>query len=185
MIYLMRHGQDDETFIGGWSDVLLTEEGIRDVHEVSKWIKSNLSISSIVCSDVKRAIQTAEIVSSYLDIDYSSSDMFREQSKGKLNGMLKSEAMVKYPDYFDKVTPDTIYPNGESLRDLYNKIKKYLDKIMNLEDNTLIITHRGVINMIYYILNEMELDMDKKKFGVETASVHELDVNNRLIKRIK
>ena len=32
MIYLMRHGQDDENYIGGWSDVSLLSEGI--VHEV-------------------------------------------------------------------------------------------------------------------------------------------------------
>ena len=32
MIYLMRHGQDDENYIGGWSDVSLIPEGIVQVN---------------------------------------------------------------------------------------------------------------------------------------------------------
>ena len=31
MIYLLRHGLDDESKIGGWSDVSLTEDGIKQV----------------------------------------------------------------------------------------------------------------------------------------------------------
>ena len=31
MIYLMRHGKDDERYVGGYSDVDLTREGQRQV----------------------------------------------------------------------------------------------------------------------------------------------------------
>ena len=33
MIYLIRHGLDDEAYIGGWSDVDLISEGIEQVEE--------------------------------------------------------------------------------------------------------------------------------------------------------
>ena len=72
-----------------------------------------------------------------------------------------------------------------ALRDLYNRMKMYLNQIMLMDDNTLLITHRGVINMIYYILYDKELDMDKKQFGVVTASVHELDKDLKLIKKVR
>ena len=39
--------------------------------------------------------------------------------------------------------------------------------------------------MIYYILYGKELDMDKKQFGVDVASVHELNVNDNTIRRIR
>ena len=39
MIYLIRHGQDDETYIGGWSDVGLLKEGEEEVKESAKWIQ--------------------------------------------------------------------------------------------------------------------------------------------------
>lgn len=68
--------------------------------------------------------------------------------------------------------------------DLYRRIKKLLENIDEY-DNSLIITHRGVINMIYVLLNNDKLTMDKEKYGVEHASVHELDLEKRKIRRIK
>lgn len=185
MIYLMRHGQDDENYIGGWSDVSLLSEGIVQVNESAKWIKDNLDIKLILCSDVKRAVETAQIVSNVLDMSYIQTSELREQSKGKLNGMLRTEADKKYRELLSNVTVDTVYPEGESLRDLYNKMLIYIEKIREMEDDTLLITHRGVINMIYYILYGKSLDMDKKQFGVETASVHEFNVEENVIRRIR
>ena len=53
------------------------------------------------------------------------------------------------------------------------------------EDDTLIVTHRGYINMLYYILNDIPLDMKKERFDVVTASVHEYDKEKNTIRRIK
>ena len=185
MIYLMRHGQDDENYIGGWSDVSLIPEGIVQVNENANWIKENLNIKFILCSDVKRAVQTATIVSDVLDMSFIETSELREQSKGLLNGVLRTEADKEYHELLNNVTVDTIYPEGESLRDLYNKMLVYIEKIREMEDDTLLITHRGVINMIYYILYGKELDMNKKQFGVETASVHEFNVEENVIRRIR
>ena len=185
MIYLMRHGQDDENYIGGWSDVSLIPEGIVQVNESAKWIKENLNIKFILCSDVKRAVETATIVSEILDMSFIETSELREQSKGFLNGVLRIEADKEYHQLLSNVTIDTVYPEGESLRDLYNKMLVYIEKIREMEDDTLLITHRGVINMIYYILYGKDLDMDKKQFGVETASVHEFNVEENVIRRIR
>lgn len=40
MIYLLRHGLDDENYIGGWSDISLTEEGIKQVQYATKFLES-------------------------------------------------------------------------------------------------------------------------------------------------
>ena len=90
-----------------------------------------------------------------------------------------------YKNYLKNVEVDVVFPGGESLEDLYERIKKNLAYFMNLDDDTLIITHRGVINMFYYLLEEKRLDMNKKQFGVTVASVHELDRFKQTIKRIK
>ena len=184
MIYLMRHGQDDENYIGGWSDLSLTKEGIEDVKKEALWIKENLTINKIITSDINRAVETTKIVNEQLNVDITVTNKLREQNKGKLNGMLKEEADKIYPD-FREGGIDTVYPDGESLVDLYNRMKDYIDDILNFDDNTLVITHRGVINMIYYILNNKELDYDKKQFGVTVNSVHELDQINKIIKKIR
>jgi broad specificity phosphatase PhoE len=60
-----------------------------------------------------------------------------------------------------------------------------MDYFESIDDDTLIITHRGVINMFYYIFNDINLDMDKKKFDVTHGSIHEIDLKNKKIRRIK
>ena len=56
---------------------------------------------------------------------------------------------------------------------------------MNYEDDSLIVTHRGVINVFYYLFNDIPLDMDKNKFKVKHLSIHEVDIKNKTIRRIK
>ena len=186
MIYFMRHGQDDEAYVGGWSDVSLIPEGKEEVLDSAKWMKEHLSIKRIECSDVARAIETAEIVSKELGVPYVTNSSLREQNKGKLNGVPKSVAYTKYPGYQDgDITIYTVFPDGESLNDLYVRVKDYLSELMKKEDDTLLITHRGVINMIYFLLKHQKLDMDKKQFGVTTASIHELDKVNKTIRKVK
>ena len=184
MIYLMRHGIDDENYVGGFSDVSLTKEGKDEVYRNGLWIKDNLNIEKIITSDVKRALETSDIISQILNLEIIKTSILREQNKGILNGRLKSSLndYEKRLLYEQKI--DTVFLNGESLIDLYNRIKENLDYLMTL-DNSLIVTHRGVINMIYYILNDIDLDMNKNRFNVTHASIHELDLNNRKIKRIK
>lgn len=185
MIYLMRHGNDYKEFIGGWSNISLTDKGKKKVKENALWIKNNLKIEKIISSDIKRAQETSEIVKDVLKIDYELSNLLREQNKGDLNGKPKSELTTEEKELIENQKIDTEFINGERLIDLYERIKKNLNFFKTLEDNTLIITHRGVINMFYYLLRNIDLDMDKEKFDVDFASIHELDFENNTIKRIK
>lgn len=185
MIYLFRHGLDDESYIGGYSNVGLIEEGVKQVNESALWLKENIKgIKKVYTSDVKRALQTSEIINSYLNLDIELKKELRELDKGLLNGMNKEKAKKEFPDYMGEIDIYTKYPNGEAMVDLYQRIKVLLDELKKY-DNSLIVTHRGVINMIYILLNNDVLTMDKGKYNVTHASVHELDLDKRLIKRIK
>lgn len=185
MIYLIRHGLDDESFIGGYSNVGLIREGIKQVESSGKWLKDNItSINKIYSSDIKRAIESSEIINKYLHLKiYLTSDL-RELNKGSLNGMNKLEAEILYPNFINVTDISVRYPNGESMIDLYKRIKLFLERIGDY-DNSLLVTHRGVINMIYVLLNNDELTMDKKKYSVTHASIHELDLEKKKIRRIK
>lgn len=182
MIYLIRHGLDDESRIGGWSDVSLTNEGIKEVEKAKKYIIDNLSFERIISSDVKRAKETSQIINKNLNKKITYTKKLREQSKGKYNGVKKSD--LDKNDYFlGNIKIYDKYPEGESLLDLYYKVEKLLNNI-NKWDNTLLVTHRGVINMFYYLLNNEKLDMNKKRFNVDHASIHKLDLKNMTIERI-
>lgn len=185
MIYLMRHGRDDEDFLGGWSDNELTEDGVSQVKNAALYmLKSNIKIKRIVCSPIKRAYDSAIIVGDLLGVkDIVVDERLKEQNKGKLNGMNKKEANIKYPEYLiDSV--ETVYPEGESLKMLNDRIVDNIEFFSEADDGTLFITHRGVINAIYYYLNEIELDMNKTQFGVGFASIHEVDFRTDKIFKI-
>ncbi len=182
MIYLLRHGLDDENYVGGWSNVDLTNEGIDQVNKAAILIK-DLGINKIYSSDIKRAITTSNIVNLYINVPIEYTSLLREQNKGDANGIERKIADIKYKEYIKSEDVEKRYPNGESLRDLYNRIYKLIDIVKDY-DNVLLITHRGVINMFYYILNNVPLDMDKKKFGVTHASLHCLNIREGTIEKI-
>ena len=179
MIYLMRHGEDDESFVGGWSDVDLIDRGKLQVETATKFIvENNLKINKILCSDVKRAKTTAEIVNKELNLKIFSTELLRELDKGELTGKEKS-VLKKY----DTTKLDFCYPKGESMLSFYNRIKQDLERIL-YEDDVLLVTHRGVINMIYFLLNNLEVSTNKEAFEVTYASIHEYNPEIKKIKKI-
>lgn len=184
MIYLIRHGLDDERFIGGWSNIDLTHIGIREIEDATNFIvKKNLVINNIVCSDIKRAVTTANIVNKKLNVDIKYTSDLRELDKGDFTGVMKSNIDSNDLNKINAFTIYDKYPRGEAMIDLYERMKIYLRKLKDV-DNTLLVTHRGVINMFYYLLNNIDLDMNKEKFNVTHGSIHEMNIEKRLIRRI-
>lgn len=185
MLYLLRHALDDERYVGSWSNAPILESEKEKVKKQAEYIKNNLNITRIYSSDIKRAEETAEIVGKVLNLDVKTDSNLREQNKGTLTGKLKESLNDEEKLLLANQQVDTMFPEGETLRDLYNRITSYLEEMKKYEDNSLVVTHRGVINAIYYYYNNVPLDMDKKKFDVDHISIHELDLYNKKIRRIK
>lgn len=99
---LIRHGKDDETVRGGWSNSSLTSEGITQVKKLAAEILSSTQIDPgyIFSSDLQRAKKTAEIISRSLDVPVVYRLEFREVNNGDLTGMNNSIAREKYPGLF-------------------------------------------------------------------------------------
>lgn len=184
MIYLMRHGLDDERFIGGYSNNHLTNEGVRSVCQARDYIvNKGLVINKILSSDITRAKETARIINSKLNVPLEITKLLNEQDKGIINGIPLQMAEEYYSEFINTEDIYKRFPEGESLSDFYNRILYYYHDILK-EDNTLLVTHRGVINMIYYILTNTKLDYNKERFNVTHSSIHEYDPTLKKIKRI-
>lgn len=184
MIYILRHGLDDEKKIGGWSETPLLPEGIEQVVRTIQFMKENqLSFHSIYSSDIPRARETAQLVSNAFEVPIILDSRLRELNKGRLTGLEIAQAKIQYPNFKDNVEIDETYPDGESMIDLYKRQKEVL-KWLLLQDNILIVTHRGPINMYYFTLHQEPLTNDKKRFGVTHASLHELNPKQKILKKI-
>ena len=63
MIYLLRHGADDDTRLGGWSDASLSPLGVEQVKNVCESItQGNYDICHIYSSDLPRANDAASLM---------------------------------------------------------------------------------------------------------------------------
>jgi len=186
MIYFLRHGLDDERFIGGWSDEGLIWRGKEQVKEAILFLKEHpIHFDRIYTSDLPRALETAQMVQNEFDVPVIPDERLREQNKGDFNGMflLRANFKYQYREFLQNLTVDTVYPNGESLKSFWERIASSLPYFLEQED-ALIVTHRGIINYLYYQMNNIPIDMNKSQFDVTHASIHEYDPKVKKIQRI-
>lgn len=96
--YLMRHGKDDETLRGGWSDAPLTDLGMEQAKAAAEEIvRKQGRIGRILSSDLPRAVQTAECVAQKLGLPVELRPEFREVNNGVLAGMKNDLARSGIP----------------------------------------------------------------------------------------
>lgn len=185
-IIFVRHAKDDDRFRGGWSNIDLVPDGIKQAQKLAKHLKDNKShynISFILASDLLRTMTTAKIISSELELSVLKDSRLREINNGDLSGMLNEEALIKYPGlFFNTLHIDEPYPNGECPQEFYLRIKMWFDDFIaeykNTNGNVLVVTHSGVINIIYHIINNIIWSNKSPTFKIFNCGIHILDTNS-------
>lgn len=157
--YLARHGKDDDTVRGGWSRQPLTAEGKAQAVELASFVlRSDLGIKRIYSSDLLRAMQTAQPVADMLHLSIIQMPEFRETNNGILAGLKNEITNKMYPGlYWNKLDWEQRYSGGESPREFYERISTAWDEFQRMalkrNENVLLMTHGGVINVILTIVN--------------------------------
>lgn len=178
MIYLMRHGADPSDRYGGWSTYGLTEKGREQVHNAKRGLR-NKDITQIYSSDLVRAKETAEIVASELSLNITYLPQFRESNNGLLAGMLKSEAVEKYPGiYWNALDWTETWPGGESPEQFFHRIQSawYEFKKQVADDNVLLVSHGGVMNIILCLENGIPYTNKETHFQIHDAEIVQIEI---------
>jgi len=152
-ITLVRHGEDEQDKIGGWSDNKLTETGVEQIKALAETL--DRSYDFILSSDLLRAKQSAEILVERLNCSIEYDKGLRETNNGDLKNMTKAEfAAGKYKRFVDMNMTES-YPNGESPESFYKRVKNAFTEILKKHNGKrlLIVTHGGVITVIQCLLN--------------------------------
>lgn len=153
-IDLLRHGEDEQDKLGGWSDNHLTTTGIMQITDVSDYLDKDYDL--IISSDLVRTRETADIVAAKLSKSIIFDEKFREINNGKLKNLTKEEFNLTYPGlYYNTLSMDQAYPNGESPTDFYIRIKDaFIELLYKYKGKKiLIITHGGVITVLQCLIN--------------------------------
>lgn len=178
-ILFVRHGKDSDQHRGGWSQLDLLPEGKREAKTLADYLvqhKEDYHFTKMITSDLKRAETTATILVEALQLPLEKESSLRETNNGDLAGMLNSEADQKFPRlYFRSLAMDEHYPNGESPREFYQRIKTWFQRFLqennNSDETQIVVTHGGVINIIYHLLNQIEWTNKSNLFHVKHCSI--------------
>ncbi len=158
-IYIARHGQDLDNLNGilnGHRDQLLTEKGVEQANEVAGKIKeAGITLDIVYSSPLKRALETAEIISKTLGASKPVIEpLLIERNFGVMTGQKVADIeKMCSPDilraeiitYFLKVK------NGETFPEVLSRAKVLLDKIkiQHKDGSVLLVTHGDIGKMIY------------------------------------
>lgn len=157
-ILLIRHGRQNSPLCN--VNVPLAEEGRRQAELLGERLK-NEQIDALWSSDLIRAVETADIVNTYLNVPREIRSDLKEISFGDMEGLSDAVIADKYEDFLRaraKMEKDMAYPGGESAEDVVTRVLPVLKEISERDyDTVAVVTHGGVIrSMVAHYLG-MEL----------------------------
>ena len=162
MIIFLRHGQAENNtkkiLAGRSPGVNLTDLGIQQAEQSGKMLES-LNISAIYSSPIDRALQTAEIVAKYCDLEILTDDRLIELDMGKFTKMPYDEIFAKHGNVFLKFYEgnDEVSENGvETFATVQKRVFDMVDFVVknHKNENVVLVTHMDPIKaMIGRVLN--------------------------------
>ncbi len=150
-LMLIRHAQSEhhvKRLTGGWTDTDLTGLGRRQARALSARLQRELAGQPVrlISSDLKRAVQTAEIIADGLGVDFSLEPGFRDYNNGIAANMLIDVADQLRADY----PPDRMawrsHPGAESWGEYFERTCRTLEALPDFPGVTIIVTHAGTVN---------------------------------------
>ena len=160
-LILLRHGQSQwnlENRFTGWKNVPLTEKGEKEAKKAGELLKKhNIHVDRVFSSVLERANRTAEIAIIHAELNnllennkliMTCSEKLNERDYGDLVGLNKQETADKFGKdqvHIWRRSYDTPPPNGESLKDVVDRVSPYFEEYikpaLNLGENILIAAH--------------------------------------------
>lgn len=172
-LLFIRHGEDEQDKTGGWSSNSLTKHGIEQVISLKNVIKDKIRITEntvVISSDLNRAKQTTEILFDSLE-SVIFDERLRECNNGALANLTKDEFQKLFPFmYFDSLKYNEHYPNGESPKENYYRVRNFFEEINHKYANkdVIIIAHAGTYGILKSLINGIVWS-NKQKYKIGYA----------------
>jgi len=175
-LYVIRHGQTDWNLtqrIQGMTDVELNETGLTQAEEAKQKLKE-YPIDIILCSPLKRARKTAEIINQEKKLDIICDSRLVERGYGEIEG--KNFESLDLRTYFD-LTLNLKTSGVEPIKSLMDRVYSVLDEIKEKYKgkNVLLVTHGGTIRAINTYFNGIPEDNILQKMGYGNCEVREYE----------
>lgn len=156
-ITLLRHGEsvgNAEGYHQGQAEFPLTEKGRAQASALAKkWLEEGVQFDQAIASPQSRAKETAEIITSTLNLPLTFDKIWMERDNGILAGLHFEEAREKHPqpDFIPSYEP--VGKSGESQWELYLRAGRAVQSLFNHPPGRyLVVSHGGLLNKVMYAI---------------------------------
>ena len=154
-LLLVRHGITEFNStrrLAGYSDVEMSSDGYEQVKRLRDRLV-NEQIDVIYSSDLKRALVTAEVISSERKVDIVACPELREMNYGQAEGLTLQEIGRLYPEVSELISNFSLqlkFPGGESFVEFVERTAKFVDRLEKHtpSETVLIVSHSGQIRVL-------------------------------------
>ncbi|UQZ86520.1 Phosphoserine phosphatase 1 [Paenibacillus konkukensis] len=169
-VILIRHGEtaaNREPVFQGHMNNALSEAGVCQAERLAERL-SVWAIDALYCSDLPRAVQTAQIIAGRRSGGGSlaTSAALREIDRGRWTGISYADCLAADPDGWRASRRDPYFrcPGGESFVDLHHRIVKEVSRIASLHPggSVAMVTHGGPIRAFFRHCVGLPPDENKK-----------------------
>ena len=150
ILHFIRHGETDwnaQRRIQGQTDVPLSPTGREQARRLADRLAEK-DIGAIWSSDLQRALDTARPLAERLGLEVHVTEALRERDFGDDEGKHDELVFPRHPQSHWR-HPDTAHPNGESRRDVWNRVAAFLDTLLAEPPagEIALVTHGGPIRL--------------------------------------
>ncbi|MFC2041270.1 histidine phosphatase family protein [Chloroflexota bacterium] len=184
-LLLVRHGItefNNTRRFAGYSDIDMNDEGYRQVERLGVRLVGE-KIDAVYSSDLKRALATAEIITSRRKIDIVTCPELREANYGDAEGLTFAEIKHLYPDVAELVTNFSLelkFPNGEGFKEFIERASEFLDRLRKhtADETVLIVSHSGPLKVL--VCRLLDIDMEHwRQIRIDNASLSIVETYSR------
>ena len=176
-VIIVRHCQAEgnlKRFFQGSIDTDITYLGKKQIEKVAELL-SKEPIEVMYSSPKKRAFKTAEGIDLYHELPIQTDDEIVEIDAGDWEGVLLTDIEKQYPEQMDNWRNDPAKfhaPDGESMAEVYERVKKALLRIVSEnKDKTICIVSHGcaIKNMMCFAHGWEVEDIKGVPLGTNTS----------------
>ena len=179
-IVLIRHGETEWNVAGrfhGQLDSSLTVNGMSQASALARRMKCE-NLSQIYCSDLGRAVYTAQVISEVTGHALRLDERIREKSLGVLESLDLAEATEGYPHVVHELgrrAHDYVIPDGESSSHVLERMLQFLDECVARHpgERVAVVSHGAVISILLCHVLNIPWYLPRR-FHVPNASIHEI-----------
>lgn len=153
-LYLVRHGETEwnaDNRVQGSIDIPLSQKGREQAESLGRWMQKSPKPQKIYCSDLKRSIQTANILGEILGVtNIEETPLLKEINCGVWEGKFIDELIKDYSQEYAMWRLNSSFkcPEGESVDDVRDRVERFFiekrSELLSFE--TVLIVAHGILN---------------------------------------